>query len=242
MNHTALCIVMPVLNEAAGLPTHLAALQSMRRRGVRLIVVDGGSSDGSVELARQGADAVLHAKRGRAAQMNAGAAASDAEVLLFLHADSRLPAEADAAVLRAVRGGEADQAAAQWGRFDVRIDSPRRMLALVSAAMNLRSRWTGIATGDQALFVRRSLFEQLGGFADIVLMEDIELCARLKPHGAPACLRDQVLTSARRWQQHGVWRTIWLMWRLRLAYFLGADPDRLASRYGYRPRRDEGAR
>ncbi len=242
MNHTRLCIVMPVLNEVAGLPAQLAALQPLRARGVRLIVVDGGSHDGSVELARQGADEVLHAPRGRAAQMNAGAAASDAEVLLFLHADSRLPAAADAVVLRAVGGAAGDRTGAPWGRFDVRIDSPRRLLAIVSAAMNLRSRWSGIATGDQALFVRRALFEQLGGFADITLMEDIELCTRLKRHGAPACLRDKVLTSPRRWEQHGVWRTIALMWRLRLAYFLGADPDRLASRYGYRPRRDVSAR
>ncbi len=204
---------------------------------MRVVVVDGGSSDGSAELAHQGADRVLQAARGRAVQMNAGAAVSDAEVLLFLHADSQLPAHADAAVLQALR---ADGAAAQWGRFDVRIDSPRRLLAIVSAAMNLRSRITGIATGDQALFVRRALFERLGGFADIALMEDIELCTRLRRHGRPACLREKVLTSARRWEQHGVWRTIVLMWRLRLAYFFGAAPDRLAVRYGYRPRTPAG--
>ncbi|MEO7854193.1 MAG: TIGR04283 family arsenosugar biosynthesis glycosyltransferase [Rubrivivax sp.] len=236
MNHATLCIVMPVLNEAAALPLQLAALQPLRRRGVRLIVVDGGSSDDSAALARQGADEVLHSRRGRAAQMNAGAAASDAEVLLFLHADSRLPAAADAAVLRALRGDDAGQHGAQWGRFDVRIDSPRHMLAVVSAAMNLRSRWSGIATGDQALFVRRELFARAGGFAEIALMEDVELCTRLKRHGPPACLRDKVLTSARRWEQHGVWRTIGLMWRLRAAYFFGADPTRLAQRYGYGPR------
>jgi rSAM/selenodomain-associated transferase 2 len=226
----ALCIVMPVLDEAGTLAPRLRALQSLRQRGVHLVVVDGGSQDGTPAIAREHADRVLTAPRGRAAQMNAGAAACPAEVLLFLHADTALPEQADALVRRATQGASA------WGRFDVRIDSPRWALRLVEQMMNLRSRWTGIATGDQAIFVRHDLFRQVGGFPDLPLMEDIALSRLLKRHGRPACLRERVITSARRWERHGVWRTVLLMWRLRAAYFLGADPRQLAIRYGYKPR------
>jgi rSAM/selenodomain-associated transferase 2 len=226
----ALGVVMPVLDEAGTLTARLRALQPLRRRGVLLVVVDGGSQDGTPAIAREHADLVLNAPRGRAAQMNAGAAACPAEVLLFLHADTALPDQADALVRRATRDPSA------WGRFDVRIDSPRRALRLVEHMMNLRSRWTGIATGDQAMFVRRELFDQVGGFPDLPLMEDIALSRLLKRHARPVCIRQRVSTSARRWERHGVWRTVLLMWRLRLAYFLGADPRRLAIRYGYKPR------
>jgi len=225
----ALCIVVPVLNEAPHLALHLGELQRFRERGVHIVVVDGGSSDDSLEVARGLADLAFVAPQGRARQMNAGAAACAADVLLFLHADTRLPHNADTLVRRATRG-ECD-----WGRFDVAIDSPRPALRLVGALMNLRSRWSGIATGDQAMFVRRKLFHRVGGFPDQPLMEDVALSSLLKRHGVPACLRDRVTTSARRWERHGVWRTILLMWRLRAAYFFGADPLKLALRYGYRP-------
>ena len=229
-----LCIVVPVLNEAEHLAPGLAALQRFRNRGARLVVVDGGSDDDTVANARSHADMVLVAPRGRAAQMNAGAAACAttcaADVLLFLHADTRLPEQADVAVQRALLGPHT------WGRFDVQIDSDRRLLRLVARLMNLRSRWSGIATGDQAMFVRQELFRNVGGFPDIPLMEDIAMSRLLKRHGPPACLREKVITSARRWEQHGVWPTVLLMWRLRAAYFFGADPARLALRYGYRPR------
>ena len=226
----ALCIVMPVLDEAETLAARLRALQRFRQRGVRVVVVDGGSQDGTLAIARAHADLALLAPRGRAAQMNAGAAACPADVLLFLHADTELPEHADALVRRAMCGPQA------WGRFDVRIDSPRWPLRLVAALMNHRSRWTGIATGDQALFVRHELFQQVGGFPDLPLMEDIALSRLLKRHGRPVCLRERVSTSARRWERHGIWRTVLLMWRLRAAYFLGADPRQLAIRYGYKPR------
>lgn len=226
----ALCIVMPVLDEAETLALRLRELQRFRRRGARLVVVDGGSADDTVAVARAHADLVLLAPRGRAAQMNAGAAACPADVLLFLHADTALPDNADALVRRATLGPFA------WGRFDVRIDSERRLLRIVEGMMNLRSRWTGMATGDQAMFVRHDLFRRVGGFPEIALMEDIALSRRLKRHGPPACLHERVTTSARRWERHGTWRTIVLMWRLRAAYFLGADPTRLALRYGYLPR------
>jgi rSAM/selenodomain-associated transferase 2 len=216
--------VVPVLNEAAGIVASLEALAPLRARGHEVIVVDGGSEDGTPGLARSRADRVLVAPRGRAQQMNAGARGAAGDALLFLHADVRLPLDADRMVLEAL-------ATRLWGRFDVRLDSPRALLALVGAMMNLRSRLTGIATGDQALFVRRELFEQLGGYAEIPLMEDIELSSRLRRTGRPACLGARVLASARRWEARGALRIIVLMWRLRLAYFLGADPARLAERY-----------
>lgn len=226
----ALCIVVPVLDEAGGLADRLRALQPLRERGARVIVVDGGSRDNTLEVAREHADLAFLAPRGRGAQMNAGAAACPADSLLFLHADTQLPLDADALVEGALRGRSG------WGRFDVRIDSRRLSLRLVATAMNLRSRWTGIATGDQALFVRHDLFRAIGGFPDIPLMEDIALSRSLRRQGRPACLRERVTTSARRWERHGVLRTILLMWRLRAAYFLGADPARLALKYGYQPR------
>ena len=224
-------IVMPVLNEGDTLRAALLALQPLRQRGAGLVVVDGGSTDSTWALARALADQVLLAPRGRAAQMNAGAADCHAEVLLFLHADTRLPDDADALIAQALKTG-LDQSHS-WGRFDVRIDGKNPLLRVVERLMNLRSRLTGIATGDQAMFIKRDVFERLGGFADLPLMEDIELSKRLKELGPPACIKAPVDTSARRWQEDGVWRTIVLMWRLRLAYFFGANPDALALRYGY---------
>lgn len=224
-----LSLIVPVLDEGPGLEAALQALASWRGPGAELIVVDGGSSDDSLSIAGRWADQTLSAPRGRAAQMNAGAAAARGQWLMFVHADTRLPPAAWPALRALPEGGI-------WGRFDVRIDSPRCSLALVGFMMNLRSRLSGIATGDQAMFVRRAVFDQVGGFPDIALMEDIALSRRLKALVRPVCLRPPVITSARRWLRHGVWSTIWLMWRLRAAYFFGADPDVLALRYGYRPR------
>ncbi len=219
-----LSIIVPVLDEAAHIEAALVALQPLRARGREVIVVDGGSADATAALAQPLCDRVLVAPRGRAAQMNAGARVARGDAFLFLHADTRLPASAEGAIDTALNRR-------QWGRFDVRIDSARPLLALVSFMMNARSRLTGIATGDQALFARRAAFEAAGGFPVLALMEDIALSARLKRQGPPACLAQVVATSARRWEKHGVLRTIMLMWRLRLAYFFGADPERLARIY-----------
>lgn len=222
-----LSIVMPVLDEADGMDAALAALAPYRRRGVEVIVADGGSSDGTPALAAPHADRVIVAPRGRAAQMNAGAAAAGGDVLLFLHADTRLPDGAD----RLVLDGLADTKRV-WGRFDVRIDGSG-LPGLIGMMMNARSRVTGIATGDQAMFVTRAAFERAGGFAEIALMEDVALSATLKRTGRPLNLHAQVTTSARRWQRHGALRIMLLMWRLRLAYYFGADPKKLARQYGY---------
>ncbi len=220
-----LSVVVPMLDEAAGIVATLQALAPWREAGHEVIVVDGGSRDGSPALAAPWASAVLAGARGRARQMNLGAAAARGEVLLFLHADTRLPAGADAALLAALGQG------ADWGRFDVRIEGRSRWLPVVAALMNARSRLTGMATGDQALFVRAALFRTLGGYADLPLMEDIELCRRLRAHGRPACLRERASTSGRRWETRGVWRTIWLMWRLRWRYWRGESAHTLAREY-----------
>jgi len=222
---TVLSVIVPVLNEAAGIVPTLQALAPWRAAGHEVIVVDGGSHDATAALAAPLATAVLHSGRGRARQMNTGAAAATGEVLLFLHADTTLPAGAAAAVLQAVAGG------ARWGRFDVAIIGRSRWLPVVATLMNLRSRATGIATGDQALFVQRALFTQLGGYAELPLMEDIEICRRLRTQARPACLRLKATTSGRRWDQRGAWRTIVLMWRLRWRYWRGESPDALARAY-----------
>ena len=227
---TSLAIIVPVLDEADSLASRLRALAPLQWRGARLVVVDGGSSDDSLWIARAHADVALVAPRGRGAQLNAGAAACAAEVLMFLHADTGLPENADALVLNALQGVSA------WGRFDVRIDSERLVFRWIETMMNWRSRRSGIATGDQAIFVRHDAFMALDGFPDIPLMEDVALSRALRGISPPICLRQCVTTSARRWEKHGVWRTVLLMWRLRAAYFLGADPALLAVRYGYTPR------
>jgi rSAM/selenodomain-associated transferase 2 len=221
----ALSIVIPALNEAAGIEATLQALQPLRVRGVELVLADGGSSDATQTLARPWVDAVVDAPRGRASQMNAGAAWARADALLFLHADTRLPPLGDVLVLQALAG------AACWGRFDVRIEGRPWMLRVVAALMNLRSRASGIATGDQAIFVTREAFERVGGFPVQPLMEDIEISRRLKRLGRPACLGARVCTSGRRWEQRGVWRTILLMWRLRWRYWRGESAAQLAQAY-----------
>lgn len=217
-------IIIPVLNEARALPLCLAALRDLRK-DAEIIVVDGGSSDGTVNLAAGLADRVLAAAQGRARQMNAGARVASGDVLVFLHADTFLPDDALALIAQGMSSGW------QWGRFDMRLRGRPFMLKVVAALMNLRSRLTGIATGDQTIFVARRAFFKVGGYPEIALMEDIALSKRLKALGPPLCLRAKVTSSGRRWETFGVWRTIVLMWSLRLGYFFGADPTVLAQLY-----------
>ena len=225
-----LSIIVPVLNEAGCIVGHLSALQSLRARGSEVIVVDGGSDDGTAALATPLAtplaDRVLTSARGRAAQMNAGAASANGEILLFLHADCALPADADRLIFEALAG-----AAAGWGRFDIAIDGRHPLLPLIAWSMNRRSRLTGIATGDQAMFVRRDWFVAAGGFPGIALMEDIALSGALRRRGSPCCLDARVRASGRRWERQGAIRTMLVMWWLRFRFFLGARADRLAMRY-----------
>lgn len=222
----ALSIIVPTLNEGGILESTLRDLLPLRHRGHEVLVVDGHSEDGTAALAAGQADKVLISEPGRALQMNAGARAAGGEVLLFLHADTHLPPAADRLVFEALK-----RRGVQWGRFDVRLSGAHWMFPIISWAMNVRSRLTGIATGDQAIFVRRQVFEAVGGFPLQPLMEDIRLSRRLKRHGHPACLRQPVLTSSRRWDDQGVLRTVFLMWRLRAAYALGASPQDLVRRY-----------
>lgn len=221
-----LAIVVPVLNEAQQWPalaSHLTALQ-VSDATLQIVIVDGGSTDDTLRLAQSSGFLVLSSPRGRACQMNAGAQACRADQLLFLHADTRLPEGAIRWVTQALRDHV-------WGRFDVHIEGRARMLRVVATMMNLRSRISGIATGDQAMFMTRDAYEKAGGFPEQPLMEDIALSAALKTMGRPSCLQARVCTSGRRWEQRGVWRTIFLMWRLRLAYWLGAKPAALARAY-----------
>ena len=226
MTPARLSVVMPALNEAAGMAAALQALAPLAARGAQLLVADGGSVDDTVSLARAGGAQVIDAPRGRALQMNAGAQQSCGDILLFLHADTRLPLDADRLIAQAIANGPQ-----VWGRFDVRIEGKPRMLRVIAAFMNRRSRWTGIATGDQALFMTRAAFDAVGGFPAQPLMEDIEMSKRLLKLSHPACLHARVVTSGRRWETRGVWRTVLLMWRLRLAYWRGAVPERLAALY-----------
>ncbi len=219
-----LSVIVPVLDEAAGIESCLAPLQAWRRAGHEVIVVDGGSVDATVRLAQPLADHVLTGPRGRARQMNAGAAQARGDGLVFLHADTRLPDQAPELIRAALQQGP-------WGRFDVRIEGPGAALVMVAALMNLRSCLTGIATGDQAIFVQRSLFQHLGGYPELPIMEDIALSRQLRRLGRPACLKPRAVTSGRRWQSHGPWRTILLMWRLRFDYWRGVPAERLARRY-----------
>ena len=220
-----IAIVVPVYNEANSVIKTLSALACYRAKGQRVIVVDGGSTDSTPELSAPLADFVIRSAKGRAFQQNAGAKLAEADVLLFLHADTALPDHADELIAEALSMGKV------WGRFDISIAGSLRWLKVISTLMNIRSRLTGIATGDQAIFVRKSVFEQLGGFSEIPLMEDIELSKRLKRFGPPACIRNKVITSGRRWETDGLCKTVILMWKLRLLYFLGASPDRLAKLY-----------
>jgi rSAM/selenodomain-associated transferase 2 len=221
-----LSIVVPMLNEARVLPALLDHLRPLQRNGVEVMLVDGGSEDDSAALATLAGFQVLRAERGRARQMNAGAAAVQGDVLLFLHADTRLPDEAVQLIEAALAGGRH-----AWGRFDVEFDVGTWTMRATAFGMNWRSRLTGIATGDQALFMTRAAFDGVGGFPDQPLMEDVEITGRLRQRSRPACIGRPVRVSARRWEARGAWRTIFLMWRLRLEYWLGASPADLARRY-----------
>jgi rSAM/selenodomain-associated transferase 2 len=219
-------IIIPVRNEAESIGRLLCMLQSYRDHGHEVIVVDGGSDDDTVVIAKSLADSVLQTSPGRSHQMNAGSNEAKGEVLWFLHADSELPERADELIIDAVTTGTFT-----WGRFDIRLSGRRTLLRVVEKMMNLRSRLTGIATGDQGIFISRKLFEQVGGYPEQLLMEDIALCRELKKYQSPVSLREKMVTSSRRWEQNGVLRTILLMWVLRAAYYFGVPADKLALRY-----------
>lgn len=220
----ALSIIVPILNEIELLPELMTHLQYWQRRGCEILLVDGGSDDGSADVAEAIGFKVIRSVRGRASQMNAGAAQAKGTALLFLHADTRMPNDGLEQISSALKGH-------LWGRFDIRISGDALMLTVIAFFMNMRSRLTGIATGDQAIFVQRELFEKAGGFTEQLLMEDIELSKQLRKINHPACLCTKVTTSGRRWLTHGLWHTVLLMWRLRWAYWRGVSVEKLAKEY-----------
>ncbi len=218
-------IIIPALNEGEEIVRTLKWLACDRSAGHEVIVVDGGSDDKTALLAVDSADHVVSSERGRARQMNRGAALAAGEILLFLHADTQLPEGGVALIQDAVASGSV------WGRFDVRLSGQHPLFRVIEKMMNWRSSLTGIATGDQAIFVRRELFEAVGGFADQPLMEDIELSKQLKKVATPHLIRQAVVTSSRRWEQRGIFTTMLLMWRLRFLYWRGVDAESLAKMY-----------
>ncbi len=217
-------IIIPTLNESDTLAITLKPLQAFRQTSIEIIVVDGGSSDNTISIASTLADRILSTDKGRTRQMNAGAGQATGEVLLFLHADTQLPGDAIPLI-------EQYSAPEQWGRFDVQLNNPHWLLSINAWLMNYRSCLTGIVTGDQGLFVHRTMFEEVGGFPDIPLMEDIAISKKLKQYNRPICLKSRITVNTRYWEQHGVWRSIFRMWKIRLAYFLGVPADYLVKKY-----------
>jgi rSAM/selenodomain-associated transferase 2 len=215
---------VPVLNEAACIAR---VLNSVRQKDVEVIVVDGGSTDETVRIASSFDHcSVIESKKGRAGQMNAGAAAAFGDILLFLHADTLLP-ESYLSILQK----EFWDSGRHWGRFDVRLSGDHPFFRVIETMMNYRSRLTGVCTGDQAIFIKRGTFEQLGGFAMIPLMEDVEISKRLRPISPPFRIRQCLTTSSRRWEQKSIISTVLLMWRLRLMYFAGVPAEDLTVKY-----------
>jgi rSAM/selenodomain-associated transferase 2 len=217
-------VIVPVLNEEKSVAATLGALLELKP--FEIVVVDGGSTDGTAIIAHEFDCKFISSERGRAKQMNRGAAAASGEVLLFLHADTRLPESAFGDIAAAL-----NDATVLGGRFDVELDGAHWMLPVIGRLISYRSRVSKVGTGDQALFVRRNVFQRMGGFEDIPLMEDIAFCRTLKRLGGVACLRSRVVTSARRWEVDGVFRTILRMWTLKSLYLLGVSPVRLKQFY-----------
>jgi len=223
-----LTILIPCLNEAAEIETLLQRLREMQNAGVRVLFIDGGSSDDTVARIRTAGFDCMQSEAGRAVQMNAGATLCTTEVLWFIHADTVVTADHIADIRHAMV-----DSVVVGGRFDVRLSGRHPLFRMIEFFINVRSRITKISTGDQAMFVRRDVFERLGGFPDQPLMEDVEFSRYLKRVGKVVCLSRPVITSSRRWEQHGISRTMWLMWKLRLYYWLGIPVEKLAAKYDH---------
>jgi rSAM/selenodomain-associated transferase 2 len=219
-------VIIPTLNETEQIQHCLASVQSLRRNGHEVIVVDGGSEDETCSQVKDLADKVIHHSRGRATQMNAGARAACGEILIFLHADTCLPTEADTVITSSIK-----DSAEFWGRFNVRLSGRHWAFRIIEICMNLRTRITGIVTGDHAMFMSKEIYNKVKGFPEIALMEDIAISSKFKHVVCPICLKHKVTTSSRRWEENGIIKTILKMWWLRISYFLGTDPLKLARQY-----------
>lgn len=227
VSHT---IVIPTLNEESEIHACLMRLQALRAQGFEVIVVDGGSVDNTVHFAANLCDQIISSGSGRAQQMNAGARLAHGHLIFFLHVDSQLP-DNFSEMIASITGASTKPEPFCWGRFDIKLSGKHWLFRVIETMMNGRSRLTGIATGDQVIFMSQELYKAVDGFPEIALMEDIAMSRSLKRVCAPLCLRQKVTTSSRRWEQHGIINTIIKMWRLRLSYFLGVDPATLAKQY-----------
>jgi len=220
-----LSVIVPVINEEMNLSRIAGCLRSVIEQGHEVIIVDGGSTDNTLTIAYDITDTIIISKKGRALQMNNGASVASGNVVLFLHADTLLP-ENVAEIISDVYVGENF-----WGRFDVRLSNEKYVYRLIECMMNMRSSLTSIVTGDQAMFFEKNLFDRIGGFPEIALMEDVEISRQLKKISKPVRLKSKVVTSSRRWETNGVVATVLLMWKLRLYYFFGVSPEKLSQMY-----------
>ena len=217
-------IIIPTLNEEEAIQKLLQQLQAYRQQGHEVIVVDGGSSDETVSISKSLADNIISSEAGRALQMNNGATQSKNKILWFLHADTSLPANVIEVIQKSLTKNN-------WGRFNIKLSGSNFLFRIIEKMINLRSCISGIATGDQGIFVKRELFESIGGFSEIPLMEDVELSRKIKKISKPICIKETLTTSSRRWEKKGILQTILLMWRLRFLYWIGVSPDKLSKLY-----------
>jgi len=223
-----LSIIIPTLNEEENIEALLQHVQSTAQtRDYEIIVVDGGSHDNTLSIAQSHCDDVLTAKSGRGTQLNAGVERSTGDVFLFLHADTQLPNHFDAMIFERI----AKNPMKGWGFFSIKLSGQRLIFQVIAKLINVRSKFTSIATGDQCLFVTRNAFHQINGYKSIPLMEDVDFTKRLKKYGTPIFIKESVVTSSRRWEEKGVVRTILLMWWLRLLFFIGVSPEKLSGLY-----------
>ena len=222
---TKISIIIPVYNEAESIEGFLQGLQVFRQYGHEIVLIDGKSEDDTASLARPYVDRMISSHRGRAQQLHLGAKMATGQVFLFLHADTQLPELADELILRSLGSGF------YWGRFNIRLSGSSFLFRIIEKMMNWRSCMTGIATGDQALYMTKMIYQDVGGFPQIGLMEDIELCTQLSKWTKPDCLKQAVVSSSRRWENNGIVRTVFFMWKLRLQYYFGVSADKLQSKY-----------
>jgi rSAM/selenodomain-associated transferase 2 len=221
-----LSIIIPTLNEGENILPTLTCLDQLEKHTIEIILVDGGSQDNTLEISRPYVDTILTSGKGRARQMNLGAKHASGHILWFLHADSLIPDNADQLIINNLQ-----QTHYAWGRFNIQLSGSKWVFRIIERFINTRSRLTSIATGDQGIFVLRKEFEKINGYADIPLMEDIELSKQLKKISSPACLKQTIMTSSRRWESNGIIKTVMLMWYLRFAYFTGTPAAKLAQLY-----------
>ncbi len=219
-------VIIPTFNESKNITATLKQLQALRKNGHKVLLADGGSTDNTIALAAPFVDEIIISEKGRATQMNSAAVKTQSDVLWFLHADTLVPENSDTIICRHL-----ENTRKVWGRFNIQLSGQNFLFRVIENMINLRSKLTGIATGDQGIFIQQDIFKKLNGFSEIPLMEDIEITKRLKKISSPVCITHKLTTSSRRWGKHGILKTVFLMWQLRLAYYIGASANKLARKY-----------